>query len=106
DAPCVGLRLTATLPESVTPLKAVGPSSEQIEKQQVRFTPLAQLDAHGDVVYRIHLRGRQTGKGSLRVELTAEKQKPAVREISIQVNEAKLATTEKNANSIPGGSLR
>jgi uncharacterized repeat protein (TIGR01451 family) len=106
DAPCVGLRLTATLPESVTPLKAVGPGGEQIEKQQVRFTPLPQLDPHADVVYRIHLRGRQAGKGTLRVELTAEKQTPAVREISIQVNEAKLATMEKNANSIPGGTLR
>jgi len=106
DAPCVGLLLTATLPDSVTAMKAEGPSGEQIEKQQVRFLPLPQLEAHRDAIYRIRLRGLKPGKGSLRVELTAEKQTPAVRELSIQVNDAKLATTEKNANSIPGDTLR
>ncbi|MHB1424315.1 MAG: hypothetical protein ACYC3I_14165 [Gemmataceae bacterium] len=85
DAPCAGLRLTATLPEAVTPFKAEGPSSEQLEQQVVRFAPLAQLDAHGDVVYRIHVRGRQAGRGTLRVQLTAENQAPADSEISIQV---------------------
>jgi uncharacterized repeat protein (TIGR01451 family) len=88
DAPCTGLRLTAALPEALTPLDAQGPSAGQIEKQHVNFAPLAQLDAHGDVVYRIHVRGRQAGKGSLRVELTAEKQPPTQSEISIQVHEA------------------
>jgi hypothetical protein len=106
DAPCAGLRLTATLPESLTPIRALGPSSEQIVDQEVRFTPLPQLDAHGDVNYRIHLRGRLVGKASLRVELNAEKQTPIVREISIQVNEGKLATTQKNANSLPAATLR
>lgn len=110
DAPCGGLRLTATLPESVTPLKAGGPSSERIEKQQVTFAPLAQLDAHGDVVYHIHVRGRQAGKGSLRVEVAAEKQAPAVNEVSIQVKDGKLATTGvttvNHNNSIAGGTLR
>jgi uncharacterized repeat protein (TIGR01451 family) len=110
DAPCTGLRLTATLPDAVTAVKAEGPSSEQVENQQVRFAPLPQLDAHGDVVYRLHLRGRQTGKGPLRVEVTADKQAPAVHEVSIQVQEAKLATTGattgKLANSSPGETLR
>lgn len=87
DAACTGLRLTATLPGAVTPLDAQGPSAGKIEKQQVTFAPLTQLDAHGDVVYRIRVRGRQAGKGSLRVELTAEKQSPAHSEISIQVRE-------------------
>ena len=87
DAPCAGVRLTAVLPRAVTPLEAKGPSAGQVEKQQVSFAPLAQLDAHGDVVYRIRVRGRQTGKGALRVELTAEKQAPAHSEISIQVHE-------------------
>ncbi|HTU22831.1 MAG TPA: hypothetical protein VMG10_32625 [Gemmataceae bacterium] len=87
DAACAGLRLTAALPEAVTPLDAQGPSAGKIDKQQVSFTPLAQLDAHGDVVYRLRVRGRQAGKGALRVELTAEKQTPAHSEISIQVRE-------------------
>jgi uncharacterized repeat protein (TIGR01451 family) len=88
DAPCTGVQLTAVLPEAAIPFKAEGPSNGQIAQQQVRFAPLAQLDAHGDVFYRIHVRGRQAGKGTVRVQLTAEKQTPADREISIQVNAA------------------
>lgn len=110
DAPCTGLRLTATLPDCVLPVKATGPSSAQLDKQQIRFAPLTQLDAHGDGVYRLHIRGRQGGKGSLRVDVTADKQAPASREVSLQVNDGKLATTEpateSNPNSRAGENLR
>lgn len=105
-APCAGVRLTATLPESVAPFKVEGPSSEQIERQQVRFAPLPQLDAHGDVVYFIHVRGRQAGKGSLRVELTAEKHTPVDKEISIQVNADREAARAESTKSLPGETLR
>jgi uncharacterized repeat protein (TIGR01451 family) len=110
DAPCSGVRLTAQLPEALTPLDGQGPSAGKVEKQQVSFVPLAQLDAHGDVVYCIHVRGRQAGKGSLRVELTADQQPPAQSEISIQVHaeghaEAEAATAEA-AKSAPGETLR
>jgi uncharacterized repeat protein (TIGR01451 family) len=105
-APCAGVRLTATLPESVAPFKGEGPSSEQIEKQQVRFAPLPQLDAHGYVVYFIHVRGRQAGRGSLRVELTAEKHTPVDKEISIQVNAAAEAARAESTKSVPGETLR
>ncbi|MGH7226520.1 MAG: hypothetical protein ACRELF_25160, partial [Gemmataceae bacterium] len=108
DAACTGLRLTAALPEAVTPVEAKGPSAGQIEKQQVSFAPLAQLDAHGDVVYRIRVRGRQAGKGSLRVELTAEKQTPAHSEISIQIQDsAKTGTaTTGTTKATPREALR
>lgn len=98
DAPCTGLRLTATLPDCVLPVKAEGPSIAQVEKQLVRFVPLAQLDAHGDGMYRLHLRGRQVGQGSLRVEVTADKQPPAVREVSLQVMNGKMATETTPGN--------
>ncbi len=105
-APCAGVRLSATLPESVAPFKVEGPSSEQIEKQQVRFAPLPQLDAHGEVVYFIHVRGRQAGRGSLRVELMAEKHTPVDKEISIQVNAAGEAVRAESTKSLPGETLR
>ena len=105
-APCAGVRLTATLPESVAPFKVEGPSSEQIEKQQVRFAPLPQLDAHGDAVYFLHIRGRQAGRGSLRVELTAEKHTPVNKEISIQVNAAGEAERAESTKSLLGETLR
>lgn len=107
DAACAGLRLMATLPEAVTLLDAQGPTAGQIEKQQVSFAPLAQLNAHGDALYRLHVRGKQVGKGSLRVELSAEKQPSAVNEISIQVNgEAPTDAAAGLANSSPGEGLR
>jgi uncharacterized repeat protein (TIGR01451 family) len=105
-AACAGVRLTATLPEAVAPFRAEGPSSEQIDNQQVRFAPLPRLDAHGDVVYSIHVRGRQAGKGPLRVELAAEKQTPVDKEISIQVNAAGEATMAETTKSLPGETLR
>jgi len=86
DAPCVGVQLSAVLPDAVLPFQAEGPSKGQIENQQVRFAPLAQLDAHGDVVYAIPMRGQQAGKGPIRVKLTAEKQVPVEKAISIQVH--------------------
>lgn len=110
DAPCSGVRLSATLPETVTLLKAQGPSDGQVEKQQISFAPLAHLDGFGDVVYSLRIRGRQAGHGTFRVVLTAEKQTPAEREISIQVhNEAAAASemvTAGQANSSSNGNLR
>ncbi len=100
DAPCPGVRLTAVLPECVVPFKAEGPSSGQMEHRQVHFAPLARLDAHGDVIYSLHVRGQQEGKGSLHVELTAENQVPAAKELSIQVHAGEIA------KSIPGEMLR
>jgi uncharacterized repeat protein (TIGR01451 family) len=106
-AACPGMRLTATLPACVVPFKADGPSNVKIEDQQVRFAPLPQLEAHGDVVYSIHVRSRQAGKGSLRVELTAEKQTPAEKEISIQVNATdQTAAPTAITKSLPGETLR
>lgn len=106
NAPCAGVRLTALLPEAVAPFKVEGPSSEQIENQRVTFTPLDKLDAHGDVVYYIHLRGRQAGKGPLRVELTAEKHIPVDKEISINVNASSETATAESTKSLPGETLR
>jgi uncharacterized repeat protein (TIGR01451 family) len=106
NAPCAGVRLTAVLPEAVAPFKAEGPSSEQIENQHVRFAPLDKLDAHGDVVYCIHVRGRQVGKGSLRVELTAERHTPVDKEISVSVNSAGETAAAKFTKSLPDETLR
>jgi uncharacterized repeat protein (TIGR01451 family) len=106
NAPCAGVRLTVVLPEAVAPFKAEGPSSEQIDNQHVRFAPLEKLDARGDVVYFIHVRGRQAGKGSLRVELTAERHTPVDKEISVSVNSAGETATAKFTKSQPGETLR
>jgi uncharacterized repeat protein (TIGR01451 family) len=104
DASCAGVQLTATLPEPLVPIKAAGPSKEQIEKQQVRFAPLARLDAHGDVVYCIHARGQQPGKGAFQVELTADKQMTITREISVQVRTTEA--TVGNSKPLSGEMLR
>jgi uncharacterized repeat protein (TIGR01451 family) len=107
DATCTGLRLSASLPEAVTPFKTEGPSDGRIENLQVTFAPLAQLDGHSDVVYRLHVRGRQAGKGTLKVELTADQQTLAAKEICIQVEEAaRTATNAERDNSPSSEKLR
>ncbi|HEY7326714.1 MAG TPA: hypothetical protein VH592_03680 [Gemmataceae bacterium] len=107
SAACPNMRVTATLPSCVVAFKAVGPSSVQIENQQVRFAPLPQFDAHGDVVYSIHVRGRQPGKGSLRVELAADKQTAIDKEISLQVSAgSETAASAATTKSFAGETLR
>jgi uncharacterized repeat protein (TIGR01451 family) len=110
DAPCTGLRLTAVLPEAVTPTKTEGPGEGRVDKQQVRFAPLPRLEGRSDVVYRIHVRGRQPGKGILSVELASDKQAPITKEISIQVDEtARTATNPpsiERTKFVPGETLR
>jgi uncharacterized membrane protein len=86
DAPCPSVRLTAVLPDEVTPLDAQGPATGQIEKQQVRFAPVDKLPSRGEAVYRVRVRGQQAGTGHVRVELTADKQPPVQKEVSVQVN--------------------
>ncbi|HWG43308.1 MAG TPA: hypothetical protein VN688_11025 [Gemmataceae bacterium] len=109
DAPCAGVRLTAWLPEEMTPLDA---KDAQIQQQQVQFAPLSQLPARGDVVYRIRARGQRPGKGRVRVELTAERENPLQRDLSIQVNGGPPAQTPDGATragytkSTGGGDLR
>lgn len=106
DAPCAGLRLTASLPEAVTLLDARGPSNAQVEPHRVSFAPLAQFDNHADGIYRLRVRGRQADTGSLRVELTADEQAPVVREISIQVRpvgETPLPSAKDRRDAGPTG---
>lgn len=98
DAVANGLRLTVSLPEAITPLKAEGPSEGRIEYQQVRFAPLPQLEGRSEVVYRIPVRGRLPGKGIVRVELLSDNQPPIAKEISIQVDET--ARMETNPPSL------
>jgi uncharacterized repeat protein (TIGR01451 family) len=110
DAPCPGVRLTATLPDEVTPLDVEGPVSGKIEKQQVRFAPLDKLPPRGDAVYRIHVRGQQAGKGHVRAELAADKQPAVQSEVSIQVNGGPAppsgTQTVGHTNSSAGDNLR
>jgi len=109
DAPCAGVRLTAWLPDEMTPLDA---KDGQIEQQRVQFAPLSQLPARGDVVYRIRARGQRPGQGHIRVELTAERESPLQRELSIQVNGGSSpsassgATTAGYTNPTGSGDLR
>jgi len=105
DAPCAGVRLTAALPDEVTPLDAQGPMAGQVQQQQVQFPSLAQLPPRGDAVYRIRVRGQRPGKGYVRAELTAEREKPVQSDLSIQVN-AGAAPVPKPAAGDPALPLK
>jgi uncharacterized repeat protein (TIGR01451 family) len=111
DAPCAGVRLTAWLPDEVTPLDAQGPMPGKVQQQQVQFLPLGQLPPRGDAVYRIRVRGQRPGKAHVRVELASDKERPVQSEISIQVNGGATASAATRPASIspapvPPGGLR
>jgi uncharacterized repeat protein (TIGR01451 family) len=110
DVPCPSVRLTAVLPDEVTPLDAQGPAAGQIDKQQVRFAPVDKLPSRGEAVYLVRVRGRQAGTGHVRVELTADKQPPVQKEVSVQVNAGPTSPsgtqTVGHTNSAAGDNLR
>jgi uncharacterized repeat protein (TIGR01451 family) len=110
DAPCTGVRLTAWLPDEVTPLDAQGPMPGKVQQQQVQFLPLGQLPPRGDAVYRIRVRGQRPGKAHVRVELAADKERPVQSEISIQVNglapAPAMLPASVSAAPVPPGGLR
>jgi uncharacterized repeat protein (TIGR01451 family) len=103
DAPCTDIRLTAVLPDAVTPLSALGPTTGQIQQQQVMFPPLAQLPPRSDAVYRICLRAQRPGQGAIQVMLTAQRERPVQSETSIHVGGA---TPEQNPKPPGAGGLR
>jgi uncharacterized repeat protein (TIGR01451 family) len=104
DAPCADIRLTAVLPDAVTPLSAQqGPTTGQIQQQRVVFPPLGQLPPRCDVVYRIRVRGQRPGQGTVQVEMTAQRERPVQREMSIHVAGA---APGQNSNSPVADGLR
>ncbi len=107
EAAASDLRLSAVLPDALTPLSAEGPSAGRIDRQRVIFAPLTRMEGRSDGVYRLRIRARQPGKGILRIELTAENREPIVKEISIQAEGSAIPPTNgENANSFSGGMLR
>jgi uncharacterized repeat protein (TIGR01451 family) len=100
DAPCTDVRLTAVLPDAVTPLSALGPTTGQIQQQQVVFPPLGQLPPRSEAFYRIRLRAQRPGQGAIRVELTAQRERPVQSETSIHVGGA---MQEQNSHPKPPG---
>ncbi len=85
DAPCTDVRLSVVLPDAVTPLSTQGPTTGQIQQQQVVFPPLGQLDPRCDAVYSIRIRAHQPGQGTITVALTAQRERPVQSETSIHV---------------------
>lgn len=105
DAASSGVRLTAWLPDAVTPLEANGPTHGQIQRQQVSFAPLESLPPGGNTIYRVRLRAGRGGSGPLRVELAAEHEQPLRKEISLQIRGTSSAAAE-NSKSASARALR
>jgi uncharacterized repeat protein (TIGR01451 family) len=66
------IRLAVRLPEGLTLVRADGPSAVRSAPQGVTFDPLPKLAARADAVYRIRLRGQQTGDWRWKLELSAD----------------------------------
>jgi hypothetical protein len=54
------------------PRRGDGPTPARVQGQEVLFAPLASLAPRSQVVFRIRVRGNQTGAGQMRVRLTAD----------------------------------
>jgi uncharacterized repeat protein (TIGR01451 family) len=72
QAPCAAINLTlqAFVPAGLLPLEVTGPTRGTVQGQQVTFLPLPKLAPHAEVLYRIKVRGAQSGDWRLVVQVS------------------------------------
>ena len=81
SAPCTNLSVLALVPEGLTTIKADGPATNHLQKQQVTFEPLQQLAPHADALYRVHVKGLRPGDWRFKAQISCDElQRPITRE--------------------------
>ncbi len=80
------VQFAVTVPEGLKPLAANGPTTEQIDGQEVHFEPLAQLPPKGQAVYRVLVQGAAAGDHRFRVQMISDDiTTPVIKEESTRV---------------------
>jgi uncharacterized repeat protein (TIGR01451 family) len=80
------VRLTASVPPPLLPVRADGTRAGRVQGQQVLFEELAELKPNVDAVFRIQVRGQQPGQGGFRVQVSAAAlPAPLVQEVTAHV---------------------
>lgn len=81
-----GLRVSVRIPDGLDLIDADGPAAHRREGHNVFFETAPVLEANGVQLYRIRVKGKELGKWSLKVELTAEQlDEPRIGEMTIRV---------------------
>jgi uncharacterized repeat protein (TIGR01451 family) len=81
SAPCTNLSVLALVPGGLTAIKADGPATNHLQKQQVTFEPLPQLAPHADALYRVHVKGLRPGDWRFKAQISCDQlQRPITRE--------------------------
>jgi hypothetical protein len=67
-------------------VKAEGPAVSHVQAQQVLFDPVPQLAPSGELIFRVHAKGRRPGDWRLKVQLTSDQlPRPVVKEETARV---------------------
>jgi hypothetical protein len=75
------LSVLALVPGGLTAIKADGPATNHLQKQQVTFEPLPQLAPHADALYRVHVKGLRPGDWRFKAQISCDQlQRPITRE--------------------------
>ncbi|CAN5440991.1 N/A [soil metagenome] len=78
---CTNVSLIATLADGTSTAGATGPTTARGQGQQVTFDPLPTLNAKGEAVFRIKVRGNQPGDTKLRVQISCDEiRTPTIKE--------------------------
>jgi uncharacterized repeat protein (TIGR01451 family) len=72
------VRVVAAAPEGLILLNAEGPAVSHVQGQLVLFDPVPQLAARGELVFRVHAKGRRPGDWRFKAQLTSDQLQRAV----------------------------
>ncbi len=77
------MQLVAGMAEGATYTGSSGPTQIKVQGQHLVFDPIATLGVKGEAVYRVKVRGSQSGDIRFRVQLTCDQVRtPVVKEES------------------------
>lgn len=80
------VQISAAVPNGMRPLEAEGPTTEQIQDQQIVFAPIDRLPAKGEVTYKILVQGTEANDYRIRVRMTSDDiATPVIKEESTRV---------------------
>jgi hypothetical protein len=86
SGPSSNVRIVAVASEGLILVNAEGPAVSHVQGQQVLFDPVPQLTPRGELVFRVHAKGRRPGDGRFQIQLTSDQlPRPVVKEESTRV---------------------
>lgn len=70
--PCTNVNITGLPAEGTTAVAANGPTQVRVQAGQLLFDPIAKLDVKGEAIYRVRVRGNQSGDMKFKLQVSCD----------------------------------